>query len=85
MRSHGRVGQSVDALAMQPDLAGGDMVKSDERPRRGRLAAARLADQPIGLARGDLERDAVDGANRGARRKPAAASRKVDAQIPDRQ
>ena len=42
-------------------VAGGRLDQLQDRLARGRLAAAALADEAEGLARGDVEADAVDG------------------------
>src|SRR5829696_199085 len=50
----------VDVLAPEEHLATRRLVKPDQHPSRGRLAAARFADQAERLALIDLERDPVD-------------------------
>ncbi len=52
--------EAVDALAVDADLAGGRVDQLEDRLAGGRLAAAALADEPQGLALGDVEGDAVD-------------------------
>ena len=54
-----------DVLAVQLDGAGGRRLQAEHGLADRRLAGAGLADQPEGLARGDVEADAVDG-RRGA-------------------
>ena len=66
--------QPVDALAVDPDLAGGRLDQLQDRLAGGRLAAAALADQAQGLALGDVERDAVDRMDLPDRRAAAAPS-----------
>ena len=60
-RAHLRLAEVGDVGAVEGDLPGGRLVEAEERAADGRLAAARLADEPERLAALDLERDAVDG------------------------
>src|SRR5207253_7008889 len=48
------------ALAVDADFAGGRLDQLQDRLAGGRFAATALADQPQGLALGDVEGDAVD-------------------------
>ena len=56
--------EADDVAARHPDRARADTAVrrqvADDGERRRRLAAARLADEPVGLARGDRERDAAE-------------------------
>src|SRR6185312_7023274 len=60
--------QIVDALVGQPDLAAGNPAGRIDQPDHGeprdRLAGAGLADDAQHLALGDVEGDAIDGAQR---------------------
>ena len=47
--------EAGDVAALEPDRAAGRLVEPQDRPARRGLAAARLADEPEGLARGDVE------------------------------
>jgi hypothetical protein len=47
----------VDDLAVDRDLAVGDLLQAGDHPQRGRLAAARGADQHHELLVGDVEVD----------------------------
>ena len=78
--------QRVDALAADPDLAGGRLDQLEDGLARGRLAAAALADEAQGLALRDVERDAVDGVDLadGALQQPLS-DREVLDQVPDRE
>src|SRR5262249_50026987 len=49
-----------NVMAVEINLAGGWFDEAQEHPAQGRLAAARLADQPQRLTLVDLEGDAVD-------------------------
>src|SRR5207244_2883584 len=53
--------QPADRGAAEDDVAGGGLEQPHNRPAEGRLAAARLADEPQRLAFGDGEADVVDG------------------------
>ena len=53
------IARPCDVLAGDTDGAGARRLEPDDEPRHRRLAAAALADEPQGLALGDLERDAV--------------------------
>src|SRR6266446_3535678 len=57
---HLMAAEAVDALALDADLARGRVEQFEDRLARGGLAAAALANQTQGLARGDVEGDAVD-------------------------
>ena len=50
-----------DVLAADPDLAGVGALQAGEDPQRGRLAAARRAEQHHHLARLDVEAEPVEG------------------------
>ena len=50
----------TDVAAVETDGALGRVDQTRDQPRKSRLAAARLADEPDRLARGDREADAVD-------------------------
>ena len=80
-RAHLLVGQVVDALAGEPDLAAGDapgrVEQADDRRAGERLAGTRLADDAEHLAGRDRERDVVE------RQQRAAARRELDAQVAD--
>ena len=52
-----------DASAQDADIAGAWTIESGDHPHGGRLPAARRAEQRQNLAREDLQRDVVDGAN----------------------
>ena len=52
--------QRVDHLAVDGDVAGGDLLEAGEHAQQGGLAAARGADQHDELAVGDVDRYAVD-------------------------
>jgi hypothetical protein len=52
--------QVVDHLAVDHDLAAGDLFQSGQHAQQRALAAARGADQHDELAIGDVEADAVD-------------------------
>ena len=47
--------------AVEEHRARGGRLEVEDRPAQGRLAAAGLADQAVGLAAVDLQGDAVDG------------------------
>ncbi|MPM22122.1 hypothetical protein SDC9_68572 [bioreactor metagenome] len=51
----------VDAGAVDREVAGGDVLQSDDHPQQCRLAAAGGADEDHELAVGDVEADALDG------------------------
>ena len=51
----------VDHLAVDPDLAAGDVLEAGDHPQRRRLAAAGRADQHDELLVGDVEIDAAHG------------------------
>src|SRR5712671_3082024 len=55
--------QSVDAVALDADLALCRLEQFEDGLARGRLAAAALADEAQGLPLGNLERNAVDRVN----------------------
>src|SRR6185436_18459074 len=67
-RAHLGLGQGEQVPAAVADLARGDAARRRDQPHdreRGHaLAAAGFADDPEGAAPRDLERDAVDGADR---------------------
>ena len=48
-------------LAVEKDLARGDLIEPHEAAPERRFAAARFSDEAKGLARVDLERDTIDG------------------------
>ena len=50
-----------ELVAVEHDRPGGRLDEAQDQPPDGRLAAARLADQPERLAAPDLEAHAVDG------------------------
>ena len=50
----------VDQLAVDQDLAVGDLLEPGDHPQQGRLAATRRADEDHELAVLDLQVDAVD-------------------------
>src|SRR4051794_40326289 len=52
--------EALDRIALEADAAGGDRRAAGDRIEERRLAGAVRADQRADLARGDLERDAVD-------------------------
>jgi hypothetical protein len=52
--------QVRDVLAVEHDPSAGRLVKPQQRPADGRLAATRLADEPERLAAADRQIDAVD-------------------------
>ena len=52
--------QLVDALAVDPDLAAGDVLQPGDHPEQRRLPAARRADEDAELAVLDAQVDAVD-------------------------
>jgi hypothetical protein len=54
-----------DVLVLEPDLARRRLDEPENGPPGGRLAAARLADQPQRLAGQDLERHVVHGVDPG--------------------
>ena len=56
--------QVVDPLAVEGDVAGGDVLEAGDQPQQRRLAAARRADEDHELARLDLEVDALDHVDR---------------------
>ena len=58
-RSFGRA--LVDDLVADLELALGDVLEPGDHPQRGRLAAARRADEDHELAVGDLEVQVLDG------------------------
>ena len=58
-RSFGRL--VVDDLAADLQLAVGDVLEPGDHPQRGRLPAARRADEDHELAVGDLEVQVLDG------------------------
>ena len=60
-RTHLAAFQRRDVTAVEDDLAGGGVRQLDQRAREGRLATARLADEPERLPGLDGEIDAVDG------------------------
>src|SRR5262249_27309842 len=78
--------EAVDVAVAVEDVAGAALDQPEHQPAQGRLAAAGLADQPQGLAFGDGEADAVDGAHRGdLAREDAFADREVLDQVLDRE
>jgi hypothetical protein len=76
-----RAGGCAHVLAAIDDLARVGLDQPQDRPARRRLAAAGLADDAEGLARADLEADAVDRAHgHGGGARQAAAGGEVLAQ-----
>ena len=59
----------VDHLPVEHDAAAGRRLQADDRERDRRLAAAGFADEAEALAALQLEIDAVDRAQHGARRR----------------
>ena len=57
-------GDVRDVPAVDDDPPGIRLVEAGQRAQRGRLAAARRAEQRDQLARGDLERQPVEGVDR---------------------
>src|SRR5690606_16900674 len=51
----------VDPLAVDQQLAGGDVLQADDHPQQGRLATAGRADQDYEFAVFDLHADVIDG------------------------
>src|SRR5215216_250702 len=66
-----------DRLAVEHDLAGIRSYQTDDETRRGRLAAAGLADDAEHLALLDREAHVVDGAHYAAAAEQAAAHREA--------
>src|SRR3546814_14316242 len=68
LEDHGEVavagGNVVDALAVDPDLAGGRILQPRAHAHRRRLAAARGPEQAQELLVGDVQRQIVDGDDR---------------------
>src|SRR3546814_5849482 len=68
LEDHGEVavagGNVVDALAVDPDLAGGRILQPRDHAHRRRLAAARGPEQDQELLVGDVQRQIVDGDDR---------------------
>ena len=77
-----RIGSARMARTAQNHLTCGDIEQPKDRLGGGRFAAAGFTDKRKGLARIDMKRDAVDGANMGGR-KQAGVERKVLLEIPD--
>ncbi|MHC2477417.1 hypothetical protein ACVJF0_008394 [Bradyrhizobium elkanii] len=74
----------VDALAIEHDLAGGDVEQPQDGAADRRLAAAGFADQREGLAASDLKGHAIHGVDRaGAAAEQAAANRKMLLEVVD--
>ena len=69
-RAHLGLGERQQIASPETDAASGDSARRLDQPqnrhRRDRLAAARLADEPERLARPHLEAHVVDGRNRAA-------------------
>jgi hypothetical protein len=59
--SRSRGGEVVDHLVADPQLALGDVLEPGDHPQRGRLAAARWADEDHELAVLDVEVHVLDG------------------------
>src|SRR5204863_3864090 len=76
--------QRAEVDTVEADRPARRIAQPDHRPPDRALAAARLADQPEGLAAADLEGDAVDRLDRRlGRREDAAADREMDLDVVD--
>ncbi len=62
-RSQLALAQRGDIATVEHDPPGRRLVEPEDRPTDGRLAAARFAHEPEGLAAADRQRDVVDSAN----------------------
>ncbi len=82
-RPQGCGGEFVDAAAVEHDLSCGDVEQAEHRAADRALAAAGFADERERLAALDVERHAVDGADRGGLFPQAAAQRKMLLEIVD--